>query len=52
MLAPLKIGQTYFVPKQAEMAGHGHATVTANPRPGVYTLRFADGTTDTLTDSE
>jgi hypothetical protein len=52
VLAPLTIGQTYFVPKQARMKGHGLATVTARPQEGVYELTYPNGVRETLTDSE
>jgi hypothetical protein len=52
MLAPLTIGSTFYVAPTARMRGHGLATVIANPRPGVYVLRFPDGAIDTLADSE
>lgn len=51
MLDSLAIGSRYFVPRAAQMNGYGWTTVVANPHSGVYVLRYADGTEDTLTDS-
>lgn len=50
VLAPLTIGQSYYVPKQAEMLSHGNATVTANPSQGVYEITYPNGVRETLTD--
>jgi hypothetical protein len=53
MLSPLKIGQKFYVPRAAQMHGRDeYATVTANPSAGVYVLTYADGFSETLTDSE
>ncbi len=59
MLAPLTIGSRYFVPKAAQMQGSGWATVVQllpNFSPAwtrrQYVIEYADGTRETLTDSD
>lgn len=67
MLGTLKIGDRYYVPREAQMAGHGWATVVdvlplsadnrnlSAARSGLrrtYVIQYADGTRDHLRDSQ